>query len=63
VKVGEWRLVHLTDRTKCHCSGACHCVLTCQCVLSKLNEDTELPNVLAAVTPDSSATREESHHP
>ena len=39
VSVGEWRLVHLTDPTTCHC------------VLSRLNEYDELPPVMAAVAP------------
>ena len=39
VKVGDWRLVHLTDPTTCHC------------VLSKLSDTTGLPEVLAAVAP------------
>lgn len=39
VEVGEWKLVHLTDPTTCHC------------VLSRLNEATELPAVMAAITP------------
>ena len=39
VKVGAWRLVHLTDPTTCHC------------VLSKLSDTTGLPEVLAAVAP------------
>lgn len=44
VAVGDWKLVHLTDATTCHC------------VLSKLNEHTELPSVLATVAPHSSPT-------
>ncbi len=39
VSVGAWRLVHLTDPTTCHC------------VLSRLDERTELPDVMAAVAP------------
>ncbi|HKQ47529.1 MAG TPA: zf-HC2 domain-containing protein [Phycisphaerae bacterium] len=39
VVVGEWKLVHVTDETTCHC------------VLSKLNENSELPAVLMAVAP------------
>lgn len=39
VAVGEWKLVHVTDATTCHC------------VLSKLNENSELPAVLLAVAP------------
>jgi len=41
VAVGDWRLVHLTDATTCHC------------VLSKLDEKLELPAVLTAVAPHS----------
>lgn len=41
VAVGEWKLVHVTDSTTCHC------------VLSKLKEDFELPPVLKAVAPRS----------
>ncbi len=40
VVVGQWKLVHLTDET------------TCRCVLSTLDEDQELPAVMAAVAPD-----------
>lgn len=39
VSVGEWRLVHLMDPTTCHC------------VLSRLDEQTELPAIMAAVAP------------
>lgn len=38
IAVGEWRLVHITDRTTCHC------------ILSRLN-GTELRSVVAAVVP------------
>lgn len=41
VAVGEWKLVHVTDATTCHC------------VLSKLDEHSELPKVLKAVAPRS----------
>jgi hypothetical protein len=41
VEVGEWKLVHVTDPSTCHC------------VLSRLNEETELPPILAAVAPGS----------
>ncbi|MCH7527863.1 MAG: hypothetical protein IID39_10540 [Planctomycetes bacterium] len=40
VEVGLWKLIHLTDRTTCHC------------VLSRLDEETELPAVMAAVAPN-----------
>ncbi len=39
VVVGDWRLVHLTDRTTCHC------------VLSQLDEKKELPAVMDAIAP------------
>jgi hypothetical protein len=39
VPVGEWSLVHITDATTCHC------------VLSRLDETTELPRVLAEIAP------------
>lgn len=41
VVVGDWKLVHVTDPTTCHC------------VLSRLDEATELPAILAAVAPGS----------
>jgi len=40
VAVGEWRMVHLTDPTTCHC------------VLSRLSESEELPAIMRAVAPD-----------
>lgn len=48
VQVGDWKLVHLTDPTTCHC------------VLSRLDEQRELPAVLTAVAPVSSF--ENSNH-
>lgn len=52
VEVGEWRLVHVTDPTTCHC------------VLSTLNETTELPPVLGALVPHSTSMQPDSHgHP
>lgn len=51
VQVGDWKLVHLTDPTTCHC------------VLSRLDEQRELPAVLTAVASGSS-TEEPTHgHP
>jgi hypothetical protein len=41
VEVGQWRLVHLTDPTTCHC------------VLSRLDLEHEVPAVMAAVAPRS----------
>lgn len=39
VQVGEWKLVHLTDPTTCHC------------LLSRLDEQSEMPAVMAAIAP------------
>lgn len=52
VAVGDWKLVHVTDATTCHC------------VLSKLNENSELPAVLVAVAPRSqpSSARQSGHN-
>jgi len=41
VQVGDWKLVHLTDRTTCHC------------LLSRLDEQTEMPAVMKAIAPGS----------
>ncbi|MGE0481847.1 MAG: zf-HC2 domain-containing protein [Phycisphaerae bacterium] len=49
VQVGDWRLVHLTDATTCHC------------VLSRLDEQHELPAVLAALAPDFTESVEHEH--
>jgi hypothetical protein len=49
VEVGEWRLVHVTDPSTCHC------------VLSTLDESTELPPVLSALAPLSATAGSESH--
>ncbi len=40
VSVGQWKLVHLMDPTTCHC------------LLSRLDEQTELPGIMAAVAPE-----------
>ncbi len=50
VDVGEWTLSHLTDPTTCHC------------VLTKLDRVSELPAVLAAITPGSGALPSPSDH-
>lgn len=53
VDVGDWKLVHLTDATTCHC------------VLSKLDEMHELPLVFSKVAPRSkpdSASESHTHH-
>ena len=49
VVVGEWKLVHLTDPTTCHC------------VLSRLDEQTELPGIMAAVAPGLAAADTKRH--
>jgi hypothetical protein len=41
VEVGEWRMVHLTDPSTCHC------------ILSRIADDDELAGVMAAVAPRS----------
>ena len=49
VQVGAWKLVHLKDPTTCHC------------VLSQLDERSELPAVMAAVTPRAAAADAYDH--
>ncbi len=49
VAVGEWKLVHLTDPTTCHC------------VLSRLDDATELPAVMQKLAPQSFGT--DGEHP
>lgn len=49
VPIGEWSLVHLTDPSTCHC------------VLSRLDEASELPAVMAAVAPGSASTSGDTH--
>lgn len=49
VEVGDWRLIHVTDETTCHC------------VLSRLDEAAELPPVLRAVAPATSPTGNQKH--
>ena len=39
VRVGDWKLVHLTDPSTCHC------------VLSRLDETTEIPAIMSAISP------------
>ncbi len=51
VAVGEWKLVHVTDPTTCHC------------VLSKLGDQSELPEVLKAVAPRSVPQSNSDVHP
>ncbi len=51
VSVGDWRLVHVTDSTTCHC------------VLSKLGDDSELPEVIKAVAPDVMPQSDSHGHP
>ncbi len=43
IQVGEWKLVHLTDPTTCHC------------LLSRLDEQNEMPAVMSAIAPKLSA--------
>ncbi len=57
VVVGDWKLVHLTDPTTCHC------------VLSRLDDATELPAVMQQLAPQSfgadvrnSAANHDHHH-
>lgn len=49
VQVGEWRLVHVTDATTCHC------------VLSRLDETKGLPAILQAVAPDFRPAADHTH--
>lgn len=49
VEVGEWRLVHVTDPSTCHC------------VLSTLDETTELPPILSALAPNIQPGAEAPH--
>ncbi len=53
VQVGEWKLVHLTDPTTCHC------------LLSRLDEQSEMPAVMNAIAPDlpDSRSAQEQRHP
>lgn len=52
VTVGEWKLVHVTDPTTCHC------------ILSKLDQATELPAVMQCLVPEASAegAGQHDHH-
>ncbi|MBW7905328.1 MAG: zf-HC2 domain-containing protein [Phycisphaerae bacterium] len=45
VEVGEWSLIHVTDPTTCHC------------VLSRLDMESGLPAIMAAVAPAASETQ------
>jgi len=53
VQVGEWKLVHLTDPTTCHC------------LLSRLDEPREIPTVMKAIAPELAETEATGlhHHP
>ncbi len=51
VVVGEWKLLHVTGPSTCHC------------VLSRLDEQSELSPILAAVAPEFSANRGQHEHP
>ncbi len=50
VQVGDWKLIHLTDPTTCHC------------LLSRLDEQTEMPAIMAAIAPKLSAGNGNSSH-
>lgn len=50
VEVGEWRLIHVTDATTCHC------------VLSRLDEKSQLPPILDAVAPHSDGAESGADH-
>lgn len=50
VTVGEWRLIHVTDATTCHC------------VLNRLDETSELPPILDAVAPHSHGAENSAPH-
>lgn len=53
VTVGEWKLVHVTDPTTCHC------------ILSKLDHATELPAIIQGLVPEVSpegAGQHDHHH-
>lgn len=51
IQVGEWSLVHLTDPTTCHC------------LLSRLDEETEMQAVMAAIAPPlPEAGKTDGHH-
>lgn len=49
VQVGEWRMVHLTDPSTCHC------------VLSRITDDDQLAGVMSAIAPRSEPTDGDGH--
>jgi len=49
VKVGDWRMVHLTDPTTCHC------------VLSRTTDDDLLASVMSAIAPRSTPSGDHNH--
>lgn len=51
VQVGEWKLVHLTDPTTCHC------------LLSRLDERSEMPAVMRAIAPSLPGALPNHEHP
>lgn len=53
IEIGEWKLVHLTDPTTCHC------------LLSRLDEHSEMPSVLAVIAPKltEAGTVDDHHRP
>ena len=49
VQVGEWRMVHLTDPSTCHC------------VLSRITDDDQLASVMSAIAPRSKPSEGHGH--
>ena len=50
VSVGQWKLIHLMEPSTCHC------------VLSRLDERTELPEIMAALAPQPSVSGAPEHN-
>jgi len=51
VQVGQWKLVHLTDPTTCHC------------LLSRLDEEIGIPQVMSAIAPELRENTRSREHP
>ena len=49
VQIGEWRMVHLTDPSTCHC------------VLSRITDEDQLAKVMSAIAPRSIPTDDHGH--
>ncbi len=49
VKIGEWRMMHLTDPTTCHC------------VLSRVTDDAQLAELMSAIAPRSKPSEGHGH--